>query len=145
MAKQLREIQVIGVCIGQGAIIPCFRCRVAFTQEDVQTGNIENEHLHEKELGGSDGPENRRFSHKAKPCHATVTHGNGATFAGSSRHRIAKATEPERIEKFRVNKTPLDADLVGQPAGRCRGCGEYADSCMCPRRERRPAFAGRRP
>lgn len=130
--RQGREKEVIGVLIDQGAIIPCFRCRVAFTKGDVSTGNVEKEHLHELKLGGPDEPSNWRFSHKAKPCHATVTHGNGATVAGSSRHRIAKATEPKRIEKFQVNKIPLDADLDNQPSDRCRRCGEYPDACSCP-------------
>lgn len=132
MSRQLREMEVLEVLISQGAVIPCFRCRLAFTIEDVKTGNIENEHLHEKRLGGPDEPGNRRFSHKAKPCHATVTHGNGATFAGSSRHKVAKATVPKRIEKFQVNKQPLDADTVGALPAKCRGCGEMREDCTCP-------------
>lgn len=132
MGRQLRELEVLEVLIAQGAVIPCKRCRVAFTLEDLKTGNIENEHLHEKELGGSDDPFNRAFSHKAKPCHALITHGNGATFAGSSRHKIAKATDPERIEKFKVNKTPLTADPVGEPPPKCRGCGDMTEDCICP-------------
>lgn len=130
--RQGREQEVLAVLIGQGAVIPCFRCRLAFTEEDVRTGNIEKEHLHEVELGGPDEPDNWRFSHKAKPCHATVTHGNGATFAGSSRHKIKKATDPERIEKFKVNKTPLTADAVGEPPQKCRRCGEMTEDCICP-------------
>lgn len=136
---RLSEIEVIQVCIQQGAVIPCKRCRVAFTEQDVKTGNIENEHLHEKKLGGPDEPGNRAFSHKARPCHAMVTHGSGATFAGSSRHKIAKATQPKRIEKFMVNKLPLDADLSDPVAARCRRCGEYQDACQCAVPARRRA------
>lgn len=128
MARQLRELEVIEVLISQGAVIPCKRCRVAFCREDLAAG-IENEHLHEKGLGGPDEPGNRAFSHKV--CHAQITHGNGATFAGSSRHKIAKATQPRRIEKFQVNKLPLDAD-DGPTSDRCRRCGEYPDACACP-------------
>lgn len=144
MSRQLRELEVIEVLIGQGAVIPCFRCRLAFTLEDVKAGNVENEHLHEKKLGGPDEPGNRRFSHAAKPCHATVTHGNGATFAGSSRHRIKKATDPDRIEKFMVQKTAPQpqAPTVQQqsPPARCRSCGGYPGECICKPREKRPAF-----
>lgn len=128
MTRQLREQEVLEVLLSQGAVIPCYRCRVAFTQEDLKSSNIENEHLHEKGLGGPDGPENRRFSHKT-PCHAEVTHGNGATFAGSSRHKIAKTTPP-RVEKFVVHKSPLDA--VPAQNGRCRRCGQDFDDCPCP-------------
>lgn len=139
--RQFRELEVLATLLMQGAVIPCKRCRIAITIEDVKGGNVEKEHLHEIELGGEDEPHNCAFSHKAKPCHATVTHGNGATFAGSSRHKIAKATDPERIEKFRVHKKPLDADRVGLPSGRCRYCGQ--DPCTCQPRERRSAFQRR--
>lgn len=139
MGRQLRELEVLEVLISQGAVIPCYRCRIAFISEDIKTGNIENEHLHEKELGGPDDPGNRRFSHT--PCHATVTHGNGATFAGSSRHRIAKANRPERIEKFVVNKIPLDVIPPNEVGERCRKCGEYGDDCTCPVPVKRSAFA----
>jgi hypothetical protein len=141
MTRQLRELEVLEVCIGQGAIIPCFRCRIAFTMDDVKNKNIENEHLHEKKLGGPDEPGNRRFSHKAKPCHATVTHGNGATFAGSSRHKIKKATDPDRIEKFVVDKKPLALPPAVVDLGeKCRGCGEFKADCTCRIPDKRPAF-----
>lgn len=141
-SRQMKEREVLEVLINQGAVIPCFRCRVAFTMEDVKSGNIENEHIHEKELGGPDDPFNRRYSHKARPCHATVTHGSPATWAGSSRHRIAKATEPKRIEKFRVQKVPLDADRVSEPSGRCRRCGQ--EPCTCIVMARRSGLGSRR-
>lgn len=149
--RQLRELEVVEVLIRQGAIIPCFRCRIAFTVNDVKGKNIENEHLHEHGLGGQDGPDNRAFSHK-DPCHNTVTHGNGATFAGSSRHKVKKATDPERINKFVVRKEPpkprlrpLDADRVSIPSGRCTGCGSAEkEFCTCPSKPRRSGF-GRRP
>lgn len=142
MSRQLREMEVMEeLIVFQGAIIPCHRCRIAFTPEDVKTKNIENEHLHEKGLGGPDEPGNRRFSHKAKPCHASVTHGNGATFAGSSRHKVAK-TRPNRAEKFQVKKRPLDADAVGNLPPKCRGCGEMREDCKCrPPPVRQSAFA----
>lgn len=147
MTRQLRELEVLEVLISQGAVIPCFRCRVAFKMEDVTTGNIENEHLHEKKLGGPDEPGNRRFSHKAKPCHALVTHGNGATFAGSSRHKIAKATDPDRIQKFVVQKTapqpPAPTAQQHTPPARCRSCGGYPGECSCQPREKPKAFARR--
>jgi hypothetical protein len=142
--RQFREIEVVETLLLQGAIIPCFRCRIAFTIEDVKARNIEKEHLHEVVLDGPDEPGNCRFSHAAAPCHHTVTNGKPATTAGSSKNRIAKATQPSRIEKFQVRKTPLDADAVSEPTGRCRRCGEDTDSCTCTAAPRRSAFGGRR-
>ena len=140
--RQFKEMEVLLVVIRQGGVIPCRCCKQPITEQDILTGNVEKEHIHEIELGGADMPSNCSYSHKAKPCHAQVTHGNGATFAGSSRHKIAKATQPERIEKFRVNKQPLDADTVGGTAPKCRGCGEAAEDCICPPPPaRRSAFA----
>lgn len=139
MSRQLRELEVIEVAIAQGSIIPCYRCRIAFTMADVKAKNIQNEHLHEKGLGGPDEPGNRAFSH-TDPCHNLVTHGNGATFAGSSRHKIAK-TEPRRADKFVVNKIPLDTPLGAGDLIRCRRCGEYSDTCSCAPPARSSAFA----
>lgn len=145
MTRQLRELEVLEVLIGQGAVIPCKRCRVAFTMEDVKTGNIECEHLHEKALGGPDEPGNRAFSHKARPCHASVTHGPPATSAGSSRNRVAKANDPRRTEKFVVQKTapqpPAPTPELLAPPARCRGCGGYPGECTCQPRPVRKAFA----
>lgn len=143
--RQLRELEVVEVLLDQGAVIPCYRCNIDFTMADLKAGNIENEHLHEHGLGGVDDPHNRAFSHK-DPCHNLVTHGNGATFAGSSRHKIKK-TEPERTEKFVVKKTgpkprPLDADRVSLPSGRCRVCGN--EPCACAPRAKRSGFGQRR-
>lgn len=145
MTRQLRELEVLEVLLAQGAIIPCYRCRIAFTIADVKAKNIQNEHLHEKGLGGPDEPGNRAFSH-TDPCHNLVTHGNGATWAGSSRHKNAKTT-PKRADKFVVNKIPLDTP-TGSPAAleRCRRCGNYQDECACAPPARSSAFAtARRP
>lgn len=139
MSRQLRELEVLEVLLNQGAIIPCYRCRIIFKLEDVKTGNIENEHLHEKGLGGPDEPGNRAFSH-ADPCHRAVTHGNGATWAGSSRHKSAKTT-PKRADKFQVNKIPLDTPLAAVEQIKCRRCGNYTDECSCPPTQRPSAFA----
>lgn len=138
MTRALTFREVIAVLLRQGGTILCFRCHEPILYAE----DSEREHLHEKGLGGDDGVENARFSHVG--CHAQITHGNAATFAGSSRHRIAKATRPDRIEKFAVNKRPLDADLVGEPTGKCRKCGEYPDACQCGRRVTHSAFGGRR-
>lgn len=135
--RRFTEREILECLIQQGAIIPCYRCRIALTVADAKAA--EREHIHEVALDGADTVENCAYSHG--PCHAAVTNGLPATTAGSSKNRIAKATQPARIEKFQVNKRPLDADAAGAPSARCRGCGEYADSCMCARRERRPAFA----
>ena len=84
--KRLTERQTLAVAISQGAVIPCYRCRVAFDAETIKTA--EREHLHELELDGEDTPENCRFSHKE--CHDLITNGTKATSAGSSKNRIAK-------------------------------------------------------
>lgn len=149
--RQLRELEVVeALILNNKAIIPCFRCRLAFAIEDVKSKNIENEHLHEHGLGGADSPDNRGFSHK-DPCHKAITHGNGATFAGSSRHKVKKATDPKRIEKFKIDKQPpqprqkqLDADRVSLPSGRCKGCGGPPGECICPPKPARQAFGQRR-
>jgi hypothetical protein len=105
--RQLREQEVLEELIVhmRGVVVPCHRCGVAFTPDDVKSGNIENEHLHEHALDGPDDPINRRFSHK--PCHDLVTNGTPVTTAGSSKHRIAK-TRGTRVEKFIPVKRPLD-------------------------------------
>jgi len=84
--------QALIIAIQQGAIIPCYRCRLSFDAETVKT--IEREHVHEIALGGPDELDNMRWSHKE--CHAKITDGTKATTAGSSKHRIAKA---DRIAK----------------------------------------------
>jgi hypothetical protein len=128
--RQFREMETLEVAIRQGAIIPCKRCRVALSLEDVTTGNVQKEHLHELSLGGKDQPDNCAFSHC--DCHKVVTNGNGATTAGSSQNRNAKANHANRTEKFKVNKTPLTADAVGDLPQKCRGCGEMTEDCICP-------------
>jgi hypothetical protein len=137
--RRFTEREVLESLIRQGAVIPCKRCRIAFTLEDIP--NIEREHIHEVALGGPDIPGNCAYSHGA--CHSTVTNGTPATTAGSSRNRIAKATQPERIRKFQVHKTPLDqVDDLG--SDRCRKCGEYSDDCVCVMPVKRSAFGMRR-
>jgi len=129
--RQLRELQVIEVLVVyQGVPIPCFRCKAPFSLEDVKSKNIENEHLHERELGGSDLPFNRRFSHKAAPCHHTVTNGTKATSAGSSKHRIAKADRIADTGKMTVAR-PIQSAPAGasepeaqESTWRCTLCGE---------------------
>lgn len=64
---------------------------------------LEWHHQHELALGGADEPENVVALHK--DCHAIVTNGPGATSAGSSKHKIAKArrlsADPPGGEAFR--------------------------------------------
>jgi hypothetical protein len=134
--RRFTEREVLECLVRQGAIIPCKRCRIAFTVEAARTA--EREHLVEIGLGGSDTVENCAYSHG--DCHAVQTNGLPATTAGSSKNRIAKATQPKRIEKFQVRKRPLDADTVSEPLTKCRRCGEYPDSCSCRVPVRRSAF-----
>lgn len=108
--RQFKEREVLETLIVyQGVVIPCFRCKEPITARDLKTGNVEKEHLHEVVLGGPDVPMNCRFSHKAAPCHYTVTNGTPATSAGSSQNRIAKATHQNRIDHFTVRDLSLDA------------------------------------
>ena len=87
--------------------IPCYRCKVPFTVEDVRAkptepNAIQKEHLHPIAMDGPDTPENCRLSHNA--CHKIETNGNGATTAGSSKHQIAKT---KRVEKARLEEEAL--------------------------------------
>ncbi len=141
--RQFREMEVLAVLLMQGAVIPCKRCRVALKIEDVKAGGVQKEHLHELVLGGEDEPHNCAYSHTE--CHAVVTNGNGATTAGSSSNRRAKANNPGRTDKFVVNKLPLDRPANLTVGEKCRGCGEWGEDCKCPpRTEHRPSFGGRR-
>lgn len=110
--RRFTERQVLECLVRQGAVIPCLRCKAPFTVETAR--KAEREHLHEIKLGGADTIDNCAYSHG--DCHAIETNGNGATTAGSSKHRIAKAFEPTRIEKFAVQKKPLDEPR--EPKGR---------------------------
>ena len=94
--RRYSEKDVIRTLLHQGVDIRCFRTGEPITLENVD--RIEREHIHE-----------------IKEAHKVITHGNGATVAGSSRHRIAKATEPTRIEKFAVRKKPLDEPREQKP------------------------------
>lgn len=101
--RRFTERQVIATLIHQGVEIRCHRTGELITLDNVN--QLEREHLHEVGLGGPDEPGNCRYSLKA--AHKVVTHGTPATWAGSSRHRIAK-TKGTRAEKFAVNKAPVD-------------------------------------
>ena len=104
-----REQGILASLIAQGAIIPCFRCRIAFTPAD----KVEKEHLHERALGGPDVPGNWRWSHKE--CHAIVTNGTKATSAGSSKHRIAKAGRIARGKEPSRHKWPKGRKIPSRP------------------------------
>src|SRR5262245_54724905 len=100
--KRFTERQALECAIQQGAVIPCYRCKTPFTVETVRTA--EREHIHEIALGGADTVANCAYSCKA--CHALVTNGTGATSAGSSKNRAAKANNPGRKVNFIINKRP---------------------------------------
>ena len=90
--KRFSERQVIASLIHQGVPVTCYRTKEPITLESV--GRLEREHLVELGLIEPerrhlyDTPEYCRYS--LKEAHAIVTNGNGATSAGSSKHRIAK-------------------------------------------------------
>lgn len=136
--RQFREIEVVECLILQEATIPCYRCGIPFTIEDVRAKNIQKEHLHEFNLDGPDVPGNCRFSHAAAPCHHTVTNGPPATSAGSSKNRLAKANNPGRTQKFVVQKSPLPVALITE-SWTCGACGEYGHGAPnthhCPKRQ----------
>lgn len=138
--RQFREMEVLATLLMQGAVLPCKRCTVVFSIDDVKGGNVQKEHLHEVALGGEDEPHNCAFSHT--DCHKVITGGVPATTAGSSANRIAK-TKPPRTEKFMVNKIPLDRPAVIDPGAKCRRCGEFGHDCTCPPIQERSSFRRR--
>lgn len=87
------ERKVIETLLSQRAIIPCYRCRIAFIEGD----EIEREHVLEIALGGKNTPANCVYSHKA--CHAIETNGTKATTAGSSKNRIAKQRHRDKPKR----------------------------------------------
>lgn len=90
--RRFTERQVIAALIHQGVPVVCYRTGERITLENVM--RLEREHLHDLALGGSDTPDNCRYS--LKEAHAIATNGTKATTAGSSKHRIAKAKRMER-------------------------------------------------
>jgi hypothetical protein len=134
--RKFSDAEVLATLLHQAVKICCFRCGEPFDlgrdfPPASRPADVQREHLHEIALGGPDEPSNCRFSHAS--CHAVVTNGTPATTAGSSKNRIAKATNSKRIDKFKVNKRPLDADLdEPTPAHqRCRKCGRFDGDCQC--------------
>lgn len=99
--RRFSEREVIQPLILQGVRIECFRCHAPFDN----AAHVEREHIVELALGGADEPRNCVYSCGA--CHHRVTNGGGATTAGSSKHRIAKA-RGTRSDKFVPVKQPLD-------------------------------------
>src|SRR3990167_3659779 len=99
--RRFSEREVIAALLHQGVAITCYRTREPITLDSVK--RLEREHLVELGLIEPerrhlyDAPEYCRYS--LKEAHAVVTNGNGATSAGSSKHRIAKAV---RLEKARL-------------------------------------------
>lgn len=99
--------QVLAALIHQGVKITCYRTGAPITLENLH--RVQREHLVELGLFATDAekadrdtPEYWRFS--LDDAHGIVTNGSPSTTAGSSKNRIAKATNDNRIEKFVVNK-----------------------------------------
>jgi len=106
--------QALEIAIQQGAVIPCYRCKIPFTMEEAkERGAIEREHVHPLALGGKDEPENEGWSHKA--CHALQTNGP-AHMSGGDRRLIMKAKRGARggktPSKFKIQSRAF------QPTGR---------------------------
>lgn len=109
--KRFTERQALEVAILQGGIVPCYRCKIAFTVDTIRTA--EREHVHEVILGGPDTVANCAYS--CRDCHSVVTNGNGATSAGSSKHKAAKI-RVKHTAKFVVNKLPTGTRTAKPPA-----------------------------
>lgn len=112
--------QALEVAIQQGAIIPCFRCRKAFTLEEAkERGAIEREHVHPLALGGKDEPVAWAWSHKA--CHALQTNGPGHYSAGdkyaiAKSKRLARGGKTKRGPKLQNrNEWAQGRKLQGRP------------------------------
>lgn len=89
--RRFSEKDVLAAIHFNHTTLLCYRCK-----KPLEPGQaIEREHLTEIAIGGADEPCNTAYSHKE--CHATVTNGTPATTAGSSKQRIAKATNPDRM------------------------------------------------
>lgn len=124
--KPCSDKQALWVAINQGGVVPCYQCKEPFTLEETATkGAIEREHEHEIALGGPDTKDNWRWSHRE--CHKRVTYGNGATSAGSSRHRIDKTNRTEKarlaLERGEEKAAPLGRPKWPKQTIKSRGFG----------------------
>lgn len=119
---------VLLIAIRQGAVIPCYRCKVPFTEFDCsKPGYIEREDVHELSLDGEQTVENSAWSHGQRhpttPCHGYVTNGTKATKAGSSKSKKAKVDrlaresrgEPKRKRSKRKIKSKGFNKTVKRP------------------------------
>lgn len=100
--KRFTERQALECAIQQGAVIPCYRCKVPFTVETVR--RCQREHPHEVALDGPDTVAACAYSHD--DYHHAETFGTGATTAGSSIGRISKTKRIIRTGKMSVTKPP---------------------------------------
>ncbi len=124
--KTFSQRDVIASLVYQGCVITCYRTGERITLENVK--RLEREHLVElglitdpTERRKYDTPEYCRYS--LKEAHALITNGNGATSAGSSKHRVAKAV---RLEKTRLEELSGQTDkpkrrAFAKGAGSLRG------------------------
>ncbi len=89
--RKFSERDVLAVVHHNHTTLLCYRCK-----KPLEPGqDIQREHLTEIAIGGADEPVNCAYSHRA--CHDLVTNGPPSTSAGSSKNRIAKATNPDRM------------------------------------------------
>ena len=137
--RRFTERDVLRTLIHQGVEIRDYRTGEKITLENV--ASVEREHLHEVELGGPDEPANCRYSLKAS--HDVVTHGKGATTAGSSIGRISKTKRIERTGKMAVNKLPPGAPRPKE-ASRAWGSRKLQSGRKLPARGSRPMNRKRR-
>ena len=112
----------------QKAVIPCHRCRIALQWGD----KIEREHIHPLALGGTDTPDNWRFSHA--DCHAVQTKKDVKAIAKGRRIRGETKTR-NKADRFSGPRRGADV-LVDE--GECQ---EREESDL--RRMKRPRLQGR--
>ena len=109
--RKFRDWEVIACLVFQGVEVRCYRTQELITMDNVHL--LQKEHL--VELGLIE-PEKRHMFDVPGYCryslaeaHAVITNGNGATSAGSSKHRIAKLKRLLRVkagERSRKRKGP---------------------------------------
>ena len=97
----------------QKAVIPCHRCRVALQWGD----KIEREHIHPLALGGTDKPDNWRFSHA--DCHAVQTKEDMKAIAKGKRIQ-GKTKTRNKADRFSGPRRGVDV-LVEEDAAPASG------------------------
>jgi hypothetical protein len=106
--KARTEKQVLDIIFRQ-AKLSCPKCGAELCRNGIQ-----RDHMHAIKLGGDDAPENEWYI--CLECHNLKTNGNGATSAGSDKHKIAHG---KRIRtKAAISRGELPAPRKAKIANR---------------------------